>query len=164
MSAMVLDDVVLEFLQHHRLMVSAASRNADHVPSVARGIGYQLARDGGRLAVFLCRTHAEQLLADVRATELVAVVFSEPHTHRTLQLKGSDARVGPLQARERAGLPVYADLVAEELTPLGYREDWARTVIEADPAQVLAIRFTPESAYAQTPGPRAGAPLGGARL
>jgi len=162
MSSTVLDGIVLEFLQH-RLMVSAASRSADHVPSVARGIGYQLERDGCRLAVFLCRTHAEQLLADVRATGLVAVVFSEPHTHRSLQLKGSDARVGPLQQRERAWLPVYADTVVEELTPLGYPETVIRTLVEADPAQVLAIRFTPDSAFAQTPGPRAGAPLGGSR-
>jgi hypothetical protein len=28
-----------------------------------------------------------------------------------------------------------------------------------DPAQLLAIRFTPEFAFAQTPGPNAGAPV-----
>ena len=161
MSSTVLDDVVLEFLQH-RLMVSAASRNAYHVPSIARGIGFLV--DGRRrLSVFMCSTYAGPLLADVQATGLVAVVFSEPHTHRTLQLKGRDARVAPLQPRERAWLPVYADQVVDELAPLGYAEQMLRTAVQADPADVLAIRFTPDSAFAQTPGPRAGARLEGAR-
>ena len=34
----------------------------------------------------------------VRATRAVAVVFSQPTTHRTIQLKGTDAQVGPLAA------------------------------------------------------------------
>ncbi len=159
MSSAVLGDVVLEFLQH-RLMVSAASRSADLVPSLARGVGFDLGRHG-ELAVFICRSYAAQLISDVRATGLVAVVFSEPHTHRTLQLKGSDARVGPLQPRERALLPPYADSVVIELGSIGFTEPWARTLVAADPATLVALRFTPESAFAQTPGPRAGAPLSG---
>lgn len=162
MAPFVFDDVVLEFLQH-RLMVSVASRSAHGIPSVTRGVGFEVAAGGRRLAVFVCRATAGTLLADIRATGLAAVVFSEPHTHRTLQVKGSDARIGPLQARERELLPAYADQVAEELTPLGYGETWARKVVEADPAEVVAVRFTPTSAFAQTPGPRAGEPLAGTR-
>lgn len=161
MTSAVLGDVVLEFLQH-RLMVSAASRSADLVPSVARGVGFQLGRNG-ELAVFVCRTYSAQLIADVRATGLVAVVFSEPHTHRTLQVKGTDARVGPLQQRELAVLPLYADAVVEELGSIGFAEPWVRALVGADPATLVALRFTPDSAFAQTPGPRAGAPLAGAR-
>ncbi len=40
MGERVLTDDVLEFLQH-RVMASVASRNADHVPSVVRCVGFR---------------------------------------------------------------------------------------------------------------------------
>jgi hypothetical protein len=89
------------------------------------------------------------------------VVFSEPSTHRTLQVKGTDAVAGPLQEGDWPMIGMHIEAAVAELGPLGYPERWVRTVFEATPAQVQAVRFTPSSAFAQTPGPRAGAPLAG---
>lgn len=159
----VLDSRVLEFLQR-RLMVSIASRSADHVPSVVRCIGYRLFEAPQRMALFARTRDAEAVLADIRASGLVAVVFSEPSTHRTLQVKGDDAVAGPLEEGDWPMIGAHLEAAVTELCPLGYTEAWVRKVFEATPAQVQAVRFTPSSAFAQTPGPRAGEPLQGARL
>jgi hypothetical protein len=162
MGELVLDGGVLEFLQH-RLMVSVASRSPDHVPSVVRCVGFRLHEHPQRLAVFVRSRDSERVLADVRATGLAAVVFSEPSTHRTLQVKGTDAASGPLEEGDWPTIGAHVDAAVAELGPLGYTEAWVRTVFMATPAQVQAIRFTVSSAFAQTPGPRAGAPLAGVR-
>lgn len=160
MAASVLTADVLEFLQH-RVMVSVASRNEEHLPSVVRCVGFRVLAATQQLAVYVVARHAERLLADVRATGLVAVVFSEPSTHRTLQFKASDASIGPLEEGDWPAIAAYAELAVAELTPLGYPEAWVRKVFECTPAQVQAVRLTPASAYAQTPGPRAGAHIAG---
>lgn len=163
MAALVLDDRVLEFLQL-RLMISVASRSPEHVPSVVRCHGFRLFQQPQRLAVFVRSRHSERVLADIRATGLVAVVFSEPSTHRTLQVKGEDAVVGTLEEGDWPMVGAHMEAAVAELCPLGYAETWVRTVFEATPAQMQAVRFTPSSAFAQTPGPRAGEPLAGERL
>jgi hypothetical protein len=163
MATPVLDDRMLEFLQH-RVMISVASRSLDHVPSVVRCHGFRVFEQAQRLTVFVRSRHSERVLADIRATGLVAVVFSEPSTHRTLQVKGEDAVVGALDEGDWPMIGAHMEAAIAELCPLGYGETWVRTVFEATPAQVQAVRFTPTSAFAQTPGPRAGQPLSGERL
>jgi len=158
----ILSDDVVEFLQH-RVMVSVASRNAGRIPSVVRCVGFRVHEASQRLTVFVVTRQCESLLADIRATGLVAVVFSEPHTHRTVQLKGEHAVVGPLEEGDWPTIAAYGDLAVAELGPLGYAEPWIRKLFECTPAQVLAVRFAPSSAFAQTPGPRAGARLSGAQ-
>jgi hypothetical protein len=143
---------------------SVASRSLDHVPSVVRCHGFRVLEKTQRLTVFVRSRHSERVLADVRATGLVAVVFSEPSTHRTLQVKGEDAVVGTLDEGDWPMIGAHMEAAVAELCPLGYGETWVRTVFEATPAQVQAVRFTPTSAFAQTPGPRAGEPLAGERL
>jgi Pyridoxamine 5'-phosphate oxidase len=160
MGERILTDDVLAFLQR-RVMVSVASRNANHVPSAVRCVGFRVHEASQRITVFVVARQAERVLADIRATGLVAVVFSEPHTHRTVQLKGARAIVGPLEEGDWPTIGAYSDLAVAELGPLGYAEVWIRKLFECTPAQALAVRFVPSSAFAQTPGPRAGARLSG---
>jgi hypothetical protein len=42
---------------------------------------------------------------------------------------------------------------------VGYGPQFAAAMLSAPLDDVVAVQFTPESAYDQTPGPRAGAPL-----
>jgi hypothetical protein len=99
-------------------------------------------------------------LADLRATNQAAVVFTEPSTHRSMQVKGSDARITPLEEGDWPAVSAHADDLVAEICPLGYTEALVRKMTECTPQQVVAVRFTPSSAFGQTPGPRAGAALG----
>jgi hypothetical protein len=43
---------------------------------------------------------------------------------------------------------------------LGYTAAFGRALLDFDAADLVAVAFTPKTAFRQTPGPNAGAPLG----
>lgn len=157
-SAIPLDDAVAEFLAGRRSII-VASRDAANRPSLMRAVGFRLSPDRCEISVLLARSQSLQLLADLGAHGTIAVVFSEPSTHRTLQLKGCDARIEPASAADLAVMAPYAGNFADELLSVGVEPRLARALIAADPEDVVAVRFTPAEIYDQTPGPKAGAAL-----
>lgn len=154
----MIDRDVLAFLEGRRVAVSIASRSEQFMPSVTRALGYRISADGTQVTVFVPR-QSERVLADLRATAQAAVVFTEPSTHRSMQVKGSDARITPLEEGDWPAVSAHADDLVAEICPLGYTEALVRKMTECTPQQIVAVRFTPSAAFGQTPGPRAGAAL-----
>ena len=111
------------------------------------------------MTVLVEPARAGSVLDNVASNGLVAVVFSQPSTHRTIQLKGSDARVVRITQADRAVAARHLEAWVEELTTMGYLPDFARAVRGAADG-MAAIAFTPTSAFQQTPGPGAGERLG----
>ena len=68
-----------------------ASRDAALRPSIMRAVGSRISSDGREVTVYLRRSQSEQLLQDIAHTGEIAVVFSVPSTHQTLQLKARRA-------------------------------------------------------------------------
>jgi hypothetical protein len=139
--------------------IIVAGRDAGNETTVVRAVGCRMAEDGRRITVFLSAAQSGALLADVRANGHVAVVFSEPTTHRAIQLKGIDAAVVPLAADDPYLLAAYRGRLAARVAPLGFSEMFVRTLLNVVPGDVVAIAFTPSDAFSQTPGPKAGSPL-----
>lgn len=160
------DSTALPLAEEHAAFVSgavsvvAASRDAHNVPSIGRATGCAVAPDRRSVAIFVARTQAPQLLADVAASGQVAVVYTRPSTNRSLQLKGSDARMRALTAAELAGVTAYVEAFGREITPLGHGMEQARTIFRCVDGDLVAVEFTPTSAYVQTPGPGAGSAIG----
>jgi hypothetical protein len=98
------------------------------------------------------------VLDDLRANGLIAVVFSEPTTHHTLQLKGNDAQVLPCDQAGEAVAERHLRRFVDELADIGIRADVARTLLARE-GGLVAVRFTVREAYEQTPGPQAGTAL-----
>jgi hypothetical protein len=155
----LIDRDVIAFLDGRRVAVSIASRNERCIPSVTRALGYRISADASEFAIFVPR-QAERVLADLRTTAQAAVVFTEPSTHKSVQVKGSDARITALEEGDWPVISAYADELVAEICPLGYAEPLIRKMVECTPQQALAVRFAPTAAFGQTPGPRAGAVLG----
>lgn len=139
----------------------AASRDAAHTPSVMRAVGSTISDDGTQVTVFLARTQSRQLLQDVAATGRIAVVFSQPSTHRTVQLKAASARIRAATPDDEPALARYLAAMEHELALIGLGAGFARAMLAYRLPDLVAITFTPEEAFDQTPGPRAGAPLTG---
>lgn len=156
--APLLDEALAAFVQTG-VSINAGSRGPGNVPAVARANGCRVAADRRRVTVLLPASKSAALLEAVRATGAIAVVFSEPPTHRTIQLKGTDATVVPATDEDRATAVRWVDGFAAVLAPLGYSEEVFRALLGTDPADLVAVAFTPSAAFDQTPGPRAGAPL-----
>ncbi len=142
-----------------RVSVIVAGRDAAHRPHLMRAVGRRLSPDLRRVTVFLPAATSAQVLADLRANGLIAVVFSEPSTNRTVQLKGSDAVVTTLEAGDEAIVERYLQHFIDEIGELGFRENVARTILKAAPEDLVAVHFTPQAAFEQTPGPKAGEAL-----
>lgn len=141
------------------ISIGVASCTRDAVPTLVRATGCRVGADRRGVTVFVSATQASPVLQCIRENCAVAVVFSEPSTHRTVQLKGRDAQVSGLSEGDLELVTAYRSAFATELAPLGYDESLIRTALSFPPADIVAISFTPSEAYSQTPGPQAGQPL-----
>lgn len=128
-------------------------------PSIAKGCGCSVDPARGQLTVLLFADGAEPVIRDLRRDGRVAVCFSKPSTDQTVQIKGQDAQVLPATAQDLATARRSLDLFAEDLAPLGWQADFVDTLFWRNPSELMAVHFTPASAFDQTPGPQAGAPL-----
>lgn len=136
-----------------------ASCDAALRPSLMRAMGSRISDGGRQITVYLRRSQARQLLADIAATGRIAVVFSDPPSHRTVQVKASAARIRDWQAEDEPALQRYVPALQRAIAQVGYGPEYTAAMLNAPRDDLVAVEFTPEVAFDQTPGPRAGAPL-----
>jgi len=141
------------------ISITAASRGSDYRPRLGRALGCCVAEDRSRVTVLIPADQYPELVQALRASRAVAAVFSQPSTHRTIQLKGTDAEVLPADAADRAHAARWQAGFVAELAALGYDRELVGTFLWCEPANLVAAGFTPCAAFQQTPGPGAGAPL-----
>ncbi|WP_374666755.1 GAF domain-containing protein [Ramlibacter sp.] len=158
MSTLPLPDDLLAAMARG-VSVIVGSRDANGRPSVMRAVGSVVREGGAAITVFLARRQSARLIADLEATGHVAVVFSQPSTHRTLQLKARTVQLRPATADDEPALATYLASMEVEIQAVGLTSAIARAMLSHQLADLVAVSFTPEEAFDQTPGPRAGAPL-----
>jgi hypothetical protein len=146
-------------LIQRRVSIIVASRDAALCPHLVRALGCRLSLDACHVTLFLCATSSKAVIEDLRANRLIAVVFSEPSTNRSLQLKGNDATIHPVEPGDRRLVQTYVEGFAEEIAGLGFAREVAKTLFDHEPGDLVAVRFTPRLGFEQTPGPRAGEAL-----
>ncbi|MDM7941978.1 MAG: pyridoxamine 5'-phosphate oxidase family protein [Hydrogenophaga sp.] len=142
--------------------VIVSSCGADLTPSVMRAVGSHIGDGGRHITVFVCRSQSARLLGDVARSARLAAVFSQPSTHRTVQLKTRAARLREATDADVPALQRYLRGMETELTRIGFDAVYARAMLMHRLDDVVAIEFEPEQAFDQTPGPRAGQPITGA--
>lgn len=136
------------------------SRDEALRPSIMRAVGSQVSPDGCTITAYLSRSQSRQLLQDIASTGHLAVVFSEPATHRTVQLKARSASIRAATEADRPALDRYLASMEQEIGRVGYTVQMARAMLAYRLEDVVAVSFTPEQAFDQTPGPRAGSAMG----
>lgn len=154
----IIDTAHAAFLQRG-VGMSIAACNGDSIPTIVRASGCRVSDDRRRVTVFVSAIQAAPVIACIRANGNIAVVFSEPSTHRTVQLKGKDASIGELQDGDLQRIADYRTAFVAQLKPLGYDETLIRTLFAYPSTDIVTLTFTPSEAFSQTPGPRAGEPL-----
>jgi hypothetical protein len=141
--------------------VIVGSRDLALRPSVMRAVGSHVASDGSSITVFISRRQGRQLVQDVAATGHVAAVFSEPASHRTVQVKATRAVLRNADAADEPVLATYLASMEHEIARVGYAPPMTRAMLAHRLEDLVAISFEPEQAFDQTPGPKAGALLSG---
>ncbi|WP_243295353.1 hypothetical protein [Geothrix mesophila] len=139
--------------------INAGSASAEGVPSLCRASGCRVDPATGRLRLFFAGPQAVDLVRDTTQSGALAVVFSEPPTHRTVQIKGQDARIEPLAESDLACVRAYRTAFAQCLVFMGFTEVMVRTLLDCPDEALVALTFTPSALFNSTPGAQAGTPL-----
>jgi hypothetical protein len=141
--------------------MSIATRDARLLPAIGKAIGCTVSADRRWLTVMIDGERSARVVADIAAGSPVAIVFSLPATHRTVQIKGQQASTAPATPTQRVRARAHVEAIIEHLLPLGYDEPALRAFFSHDDGALLAVRFAPTAVFAQTPGPRAGERISG---
>ena len=157
MSALVNEEQVA-WMQSGVCSVIVASHDAKNRPSIGLAFGCRLSPDCAKVTVFLLEGQSHALLADLRAGRAVSVLFTQSVTTRALQLKAAAAREVPLQAADPAMLDRFALALEAEWSQAAL-PGFTLALMSREGDTLVAFELTPEQAFDQTPGPRAGAPL-----
>lgn len=128
-------------------------------PSIMRAVGSRVEAGGAGVTVFLSRRQSGPLLGDLAATGAIAVVFSEPISHRTVQVKASRLTMRSADTTDLPALQAYRTSMEHEVGLVGFAPAFVRAMLAFTLDDLVAVHFVPEQAFNQAPGPRAGATL-----
>jgi hypothetical protein len=151
----ILDEKNAEFITRG-LSIVASSTAPDGSSAISRVAGCRVSADRRKVTLLLSRSQSVALLGAISSSGRIAVVFTEPLTHRTIQLKSRNTTVSEPQKGDTALLQKYSDAFVDQVRRLGFDETLIRALIWLDPEQLAALTFTPDEAFEQTPGPGAG--------
>jgi len=139
--------------------VIVSSCDASLRSSLMRAVGSRIAADGSEITVFLARSQSTQLLQDIATSGRIAVVFSSPSSHRSVQVKGTRISGRAANAQDLPLLRRYLQAMEFEICSIGYRAELVHAMLAFQLEDLVAISFVPAQAFDQTPGPKAGSPL-----
>jgi hypothetical protein len=89
----------------------------------------------------------------------IAVTFSAPLSHRTLQIKGLSSRTENLEPEDLASVRQQGDAFAAILVAVGHSPAFVQAFSDYLSSALLVLSFPAEEAFEQTPGPGAGRSL-----
>ncbi|GGY61670.1 hypothetical protein [Pseudoduganella albidiflava] len=153
-----LDPGQIAFMQGG-ISISVGACGRDGMPQLVRAIGCKVAEGGASVTVFVPESRSQAVQRDVFANGAIAVVFTQPSTHRTMQLKSREGRVTALTPGDLALVDAYREAFLAELLPMGFTEPMVRAFLACPPGELVGLTFRPTAAFTQTPGPNAGKPL-----
>ena len=105
------------------------------------------------------RSGNEALVSAAEQGAAIAVTFSQPINHRSIQVKGSNAGIAaPTEEDRQAAFRQMAGL-REKLKAIEYPVHFADAYCHVDADDLVAFDFDLDTAFVQTPGPGAGAEL-----
>ncbi len=149
----MLDPALVEFI-HGGVAVGVATRDDDLRPEFSRGWGPQVSADGRSLRMCVTAPVGSRMRANLEQNGAVAVGFSPPTIARAIQVKGVAGAVGE---------PETADLERVERHFRSFVAEAGRIGAPAELSErmfvrpgLVAIEFSIDEVFDQTPGPTAG--------
>ena len=155
MPSPLLSDATIAFIERE-VAIDLASCSAEGRSSTARGFACRVAPDRQRLTVCVRRAEAGPLLQDLVTQDQIAAVFCLPETEASIQIKGSHVGIAPAGPDELALVQAYCARFVDGVMRLGYERGFSEAYMAIDPERLVAVSFTPECVFDQTPGPQAG--------
>ena len=140
------------------LSIVLASCDRRGRPVVGRGLACRIG-DRARTRIVLRQPSNAAVLQALANGSGIAVTFTQPSTHRSIQLKAAGVRVAPPDVSDGPAVAVQTASFRADLVARGYPETFAVAFTAFEPHELAAVDFFPEHAFVQTPGPSAGSAL-----
>jgi hypothetical protein len=151
--ALVLDPAVVEFI-HGGVAVGVATRD-DHLrPEFARGWGPEVSADGRSLKLCVAAPEGSRMRANLELNGAVAVGFSPPTIARAVQVKGVATGVAEPDAADLERVERHVQSFVAEAARIGAPAELSRRMFAG--TGLVAIAFSIDEVFDQTPGPTAG--------
>jgi hypothetical protein len=99
--------------------IKTSARDSRLIPSICRILACITQQQGALIRLFLVKSQALQLLRDIAANGQIAVVFSQPSSHKTLQIKGIHAHQTAVLDTDLAVIEACCKGFADSLFLLG---------------------------------------------
>ncbi|MFA7431173.1 MAG: hypothetical protein WCZ23_13530, partial [Rhodospirillaceae bacterium] len=131
--------------------VRLASSTAGRRPVTGRGMAVTVEDNRCRIRLIVASAACRALLEAVRTTGFIAAAFTQPTTHRSIQLKGGGAVIVPLDDAACAIADRHCRAFALELREVGFSETFIASLCVYAPGSLVGICFTPDGAFDQTP-------------
>src|SRR5215813_5855281 len=126
--SMQLPETDADFIQGG-VSIIASSRTSENIPVMGRAVGCRVSVDRRTVRLLFRTSSVSDFLEGIRSSRQIAAVFGLPSTHRTIQLKGTDAAVVPVQKPDLQIAGRYVDRIAAEVSPLGFDEEHTRAIV-----------------------------------
>jgi len=150
-------DLRLRALAGEPVMMMVAAAGPDGRAALARGMGMRPTSDGAALDVFVSGGQWSRTLEGLRPGQPLALTLCRPATYETVQVKGPVLAVTRADADGLAWARAYVERTSPHLGELGVGDAQMRPWLRLD--DLVQVRFAPDTAFEQTPGPRAGRPM-----
>jgi hypothetical protein len=155
---LVLTSDLVSFCQSGQSIVLASSES-DGSPTGGKAFACRFDLRTQTVRVTLPRAGNAPLLQAIAQGRGIAVTFSQPTTHKSIQLKGPSARIGTVRPDDKRDAAEQRAGFGRELVAVGYPEAFVQVFCGHDPRDLAVLSFTPTEAFLQTPGPNAGSAL-----
>ena len=155
MSQAVPKDLV-EFLTSG-VSILVATRSGDRVPEAVRAYAAVVSPDRCRLELIVPNGLGDRMIDNLRDNGRIAVAFSRAIDHVSVQVKGSCVAMRPTTEDDRAVVERFRAAYIEGLYLVGMPRSLTSR-FRALPGTMVTLEVT--GVFNQTPGPRAGEPMG----
>ena len=150
----VIDPELKAFLQGG-VASQLGTASADGRPNAVNAWGPRVNEDGS-MTIFIDTIRAAKPLANLATNPRVAVVFADPVSYRSIQLKGGWRGCSRPSAEEERWVGRHREILAAALALIG---DDPASRGNTSWEELTRVDFEVEQAFDQTPGPQAGRQL-----
>ncbi len=137
--------------------ILVGTRDAELRSDATRAVGARVSTDRAQVTIFLALQGAKRALANVANNGQIAVGFSRPFDHYSIQIKGGVTEQRPATDAERVVPERYHAAYVDQLYMVGMpRSITKRFIVWPSVAVTLDVH----EIFVQTPGPGAGKRIG----
>jgi hypothetical protein len=155
--SILLPDEVLDFIQSG-VSVIVGVVGTDGRAQAGRALATRVVASGPIRLMYPTEGNAAITTA-VQSGGPIAVTFSAPLSHRTIQLKAGSSRAEQLEPEDRINVDRQMDAFAAVLRALGFPQPFVKAFCDNRSRSIGVLSFVPQAAFEQTPGPGAGREL-----